>query len=88
METVTHREMRNHSSDLLRRVQGGETVLVSNHGQPVAVIGPVSADTVSDLVGREQARPARMPVSSLAGIRRRTAKKSSGEILEDVRGAW
>ncbi len=88
MEIATHREMREHSSDLLRRVQAGETVLISNDGQPVAAIGHVSADTVSDLVGRRPARPARTPVSSLAEIRRRTAKKSSGEILEDVRGTW
>lgn len=88
METITHREMRNQSSDVLRRVEAGETLVVSNHGHPVAVIGPVPANTISDLIGRGQARPARKPVSSLAGIRRRTARKSSAEILRDVRGDW
>lgn len=88
METVTHREMRNHSSDLLRRVQAGETIVVSNHGHPVAVIGPVSANTVDDLIERGQARPARKPVSSLAEMHRSKTAKSSSEILKDVRGRW
>ena len=89
METIiTHREMRNQSSEVLRRVEAGETIVVSNHGRPVAVIGPAPANTVSDLIGRGQARPAKKPVSSLIGIRRKTGRMSSAEILRDVRGAW
>ncbi|WP_460519342.1 type II toxin-antitoxin system prevent-host-death family antitoxin [Humibacter antri] len=30
METVTHREMRNRSGEILRRVEAGETIRISN----------------------------------------------------------
>ena len=40
MKTIPHRELRNHSSDVLRRVQAGETIQVTNHGEVVAVLSP------------------------------------------------
>jgi len=39
-KTIAHRELRNHSSDVLRRVQAGETIQVTNHGEIVAVLSP------------------------------------------------
>jgi prevent-host-death family protein len=39
-KTIPHRELRNHSSDVLRRVQAGETIQVTNHGEVVAVLVP------------------------------------------------
>ena len=41
VKTITHRELRSHSSDVLRRVQAGETIQVTNHGEVVAVLSPV-----------------------------------------------
>jgi prevent-host-death family protein len=40
VKTIPHRELRNHSSDVLRRVQAGETIQVTNHGEVVAVLSP------------------------------------------------
>lgn len=40
MKTIPHRELRNHSGDVLRRVQAGETIQVTNHGEVVAVLSP------------------------------------------------
>jgi prevent-host-death family protein len=40
MESVSQREMRNNSGDLLRRVAEGESVLVTNNGVPAAVLVP------------------------------------------------
>ena len=40
MRTVTHREMRNNSGEILRAVAAGETVQVTNNGQIAAVISP------------------------------------------------
>lgn len=40
-ETIPHRELRNRSSDVLRRVQAGETFQVTNHGEVVAVLSPL-----------------------------------------------
>ena len=39
-KTIPHRELRNHSSDVLRGVQAGETIQVTNHGEVVAVLSP------------------------------------------------
>lgn len=38
--TIPHRELRNRSSEVLRRVQAGETIQVTNHGEVVAVLSP------------------------------------------------
>jgi len=86
MNSVTHREMRNDSGALLRRVAAGETIMITNHGRPVAVIGPVGDDRLDDLESRGQLRRAIRPVSELRDIRRRPASRSSAELLRDVRG--
>jgi len=39
-KTIPHRELRNRSADVLRRVQAGETIQVTNHGEVVAVLSP------------------------------------------------
>jgi prevent-host-death family protein len=38
--TIPHRELRNNSSAILRRVQAGETIEVTNYGEVVAVLIP------------------------------------------------
>lgn len=43
METVSHREMRNNSGELLRGTAAGESYLITNQGIPVARLVPVSA---------------------------------------------
>ena len=43
MITIAHRELRNNSSDILRRVAEGESFEITNHGQVVAVLGPVGS---------------------------------------------
>ena len=40
MKTIPHRELMNRSSDVLRRVQPGESIQVTNHGEVVAVLSP------------------------------------------------
>lgn len=46
MERIPHRELRNSSSEILRRVAAGESFEITNHGTVVAVLGPPP-----DLVG-------------------------------------
>jgi prevent-host-death family protein len=41
MATVGVRELRQHASELLRRVQAGETIEVTDRGRPVAVLAPL-----------------------------------------------
>lgn len=60
------RELRDSLTATIRRVRRGETIEVTHHGTPVAVLGPVPADRIDRLVaggevtpGRPLARPSR-----------------------------
>lgn len=88
MNTVTHREMRNNSGDILRRVEAGETFLVSNNGRPAAVIVPAHGESLDLLIARGQARAARAAVGSLARIPRQKTDVDSRQIVDDSRGRW
>jgi prevent-host-death family protein len=41
MATVGIRELRQRASELLRRVEAGETIQVTDRGRPVAVLAPL-----------------------------------------------
>lgn len=88
MKTVTHREMRNQSGDILRRVADGETIQVTNNGHVAALIVPPGTDPLADLVSRGQVRVARNPTSSLRSIVRRKSTADSQAIVADLRGPW
>ncbi len=78
------RELRDSLTETIRRVRRGETIEVTHHGTPVAVIAPVPADRIERLVaagdvsrGRALARlPKRFPV---------TGASSASAALEDDR---
>jgi prevent-host-death family protein len=40
MKTIAQRELRNHSGDVLRKVERGEQFVISVEGRPVAVLAP------------------------------------------------
>lgn len=42
MRTISHRELRNNSAEVLRAVAAGETIEVTNHGEVAAVLVPPS----------------------------------------------
>ena len=88
METVTHREMRNSSSELLRRVEAGESVRITNRGHVAAMLVPASGTSLDELVERGEARAPRADLSSLAAIRRTDATSSAADIVDDARGKW
>jgi len=43
LRSVSQREMRNQSGELLRRVADGESVLITNNGTPAAILVPAAA---------------------------------------------
>ncbi len=49
-KTIPHRELRNRSSEVLRRVQSGETIQVTNHGEVVAVLSPPGSNLAPRVV--------------------------------------
>lgn len=88
MEMVTHREMRNRSGEILRRVAAGESVQVSNNGRPAAMIVPVSGSVLDGLIARGEARPAHTGLDGLLSIKRAVSTMTSGELVDDSRGRW
>ena len=88
MKTVTHREMRNRSGEILCRVEAGESVQVTNNGHLAAVIVPAGGDPLDGLIARGGARPARTGTDALAAITRVASPVSSRELLDDSRGRW
>lgn len=89
METISHREMRNRSGAYLRRVEAGESFLVSNNGEVVAVLGPPDVMSGIDVArGRGQSRPAMNTAEPFSVIPRTKAAMSSAEIIADTRGRW
>jgi prevent-host-death family protein len=60
MDTVTVRDLRNHGGDVLRRVSGGESLIVTRDGAPVAELRPLRRASVSsaELIARRAALPA------------------------------
>lgn len=80
--------MRNDSADVLRRVAAGETFLVTNNGQPAAVIGPPPSDTLMLLAAQGQLRKALSSPESLRSIKRRKSNKATAAIIADTRGRW
>jgi len=88
METVTHREMRNRSGEILRRVEAGESLQVTNNGHPAALIVPVEGSVLDGLLARGEARASRADLKALATVVRATSPLSARELIDDARGSW
>jgi len=50
MARIGIRELRGTLTATIRRVQAGETIEITHHDRPVAVLGPVRADRIERLV--------------------------------------
>jgi prevent-host-death family protein len=87
MRTISHRELRNNSSEVLRAVSAGEIIEVTNHGEVAAVLVPPSLTRYERLVAAGKVRqPREERRVDLRKIRRVTAPVTSEEIIADVRG--
>jgi prevent-host-death family protein len=87
VRTISHRELRNNSSEILRAVSAGETIEVTNHGEVAAVLVPPALTVYERLVvaGKVRVPDPERPVN-LRTIPRTAAPVSSSEIIEDLRG--
>lgn len=86
---ITHRELRNNSGEVLRRVAAGESIDITNHGKVVATLCPPRDETPleeSRRLGRT--RPATTPMSRLHEIKRVKLDITTAELLDDARGRW
>lgn len=84
MKSIAHRELRNNSSEILRRVAAGETIAVTNHGEVAAVLVPPALSELERLIqaGRVRLARRRLRFSGLP----RTRGVTSAEVLADLRG--
>lgn len=78
------RELRDSLTATLRRVREGETIEVTHHGEPVAVMAPLPPDRIGRLVaagGVTQAKPLERPLRRFEVIGELTASQA----IEDDR---
>jgi prevent-host-death family protein len=80
MKTITHRELRNRSGEVLRSVAQGETFQITNHGEVVARIVPVG-----DQPELRPLRPARVR-PDWSNLPRRRVDECTGDVIDDLRG--
>jgi prevent-host-death family protein len=65
MASVGVRELRQRASELLRRVEGGESIEITDHGRPVAVLAPLEADPIERLRVSGDLRPSHADLADL-----------------------
>lgn len=68
MATSGIRELRQRASELLRRVEAGETIEITDRGRPVAVLAPLpNQGAIERLRATGDLEPADADLSDLAG---------------------
>jgi prevent-host-death family protein len=87
MRTVSHRELGDNSTAVLRAVSAAETVEVTNHGEAAAVLVPPLLTPSERLIaaGTVEDQP-KNGLVDLRNIQRVSVSASSTEIIRDVRG--
>jgi prevent-host-death family protein len=86
MERVGVRELRQSLSVYLRRVAQGETLEVTEHGRPVAVLAPLpDAGPVERLIAAGRVRPATRRLADLDPPLSATTGTTGTEALADLR---
>ena len=80
MERIAHRELRNNSSEILRRVAAGESFEITNHGDVVAVLAPPRGGAPLNIVRPATRSGAWSDIQPEAG-----GGRSTQEILDELR---
>jgi prevent-host-death family protein len=78
------RELRDTLTQTLRRVQGGETIEVTHHGAPVALLAPLPEGRIERLVASGEVTRA-APLDRLPRRFRMIGEQGASEALEDDR---
>ena len=56
MERVAARELKQHTSEIIARLQRGERLLLTHRGSPIAVIAPLNQATLEQSIQQEAER--------------------------------
>jgi prevent-host-death family protein len=86
VRTISHRELRNNSAEILREVLAGEIIEVTNHGEVAAVLVPPSLTAYERLVAAGKVRPPAEGSVDLRLVPRVRSTATTAEIIADVRG--
>jgi prevent-host-death family protein len=90
METIGVRELRQHASRYVARASHGETIEITDRGQPVALLTPIGAggDLLAQLIASGSAHPARGSTAGLAAmvpLSPISPGPSTEEVLDELR---
>jgi prevent-host-death family protein len=83
------RELRDNLTTTIRRVRAGETIEITNHGEPVAVLSPAPRSRIAQLIARGEATPPTYPPrwrELRVGLRPVTGEMTASEALQEDRG--
>lgn len=81
------RELKNHLSRYLRRVQEGEDVIVTERGKPIARLSSIDhpSDRLAALIASGAVRPPRRPTRQRPAQRIKAAQSVSDLVVEQRR---
>ena len=65
MASVGIRELRQRASELLRRVEDGESIEITDRGRPVAILGPIPDDPLERLRAAGDLQPSEGDLADL-----------------------
>lgn len=91
MATAGVRELKNHLTSYLRRTQAGESVVVTDRGRPVAILGPVPESVTGESLEQRLARlagrglvalPSRLPARRRTRVRVRGVSMARTVIVD------
>ena len=85
MRRISHRELRNSSSEVLRAVDNGESFEITNYGRVVALIVPAHPTALDRLRAAGRTQPAERPVGALLESDPLPASGDSGAELDAMR---
>ncbi|MCK9494379.1 MAG: type II toxin-antitoxin system prevent-host-death family antitoxin [Dehalococcoidia bacterium] len=84
--TIGIRELRQHASRYLRRVRAGETITVTDRGEPVAEIRPIKSggSIYERLVAEGRLRPATVTLDEVLAKHPPVPMKPGDPLLSDI----
>jgi prevent-host-death family protein len=83
-EQIGIRELRDHLTATIRRVRAGETLEITHHGEPVAVLAPPRADRIDRLLQASDITPG-TPLRQPLKLFPVTGPMSASEALQEDR---
>jgi prevent-host-death family protein len=85
MSEVRVGELNQQTGRVLRRVQAGESLVVTDHGRPVAMLVPAPTSRFKQLEMLGHIKPPKNTSGRLTPVKRVKLSRSTDEILAEIR---